>query len=188
MIYANLNFVVFLCFCVLSYTCGAANNRNDNILEISEIKFCLLELQLLPETFYSTHNNESSIYQIYTKIGLKNESGKTKKLKWEYTVRWDGPMDIELKPASTHAKEVTRKGYPFGDNCCPEYKKLNNKQTHILKNLSEAFYIENIDSEYIINIRGKITINNIEKEYTFNTRKNLKQILNSDFWNKKVLH
>ena len=181
MAYVNLFLSVFLLF---SYTCGATNNKNDNIIVISGIKFYLLELQLLPETCYSIRNNESNVYQLYTKIGLKNESGKTKKLEWEYSIQWDGPMVVELKPASIHTKEVSRKGYQFGGNCCPEYKKLNNNQTHILKNLSEAFYVENIDSEYIINIKGKIIINNIRKEYEFNTRKNLKQILNLYFWNK----
>lgn len=181
MAYLNLFLSVFLLF---SYTCGATNNKNDNIIVISGIKFYLLELQLLPETCYSIRNNESNVYQLYTKIGLKNESGKTKKLEWEYSIQWDGPMVVELKPASIHTKEVSRKGYQFGGNCCPEYKKLNNNQTHILENLSEAFYVENIDSEYIISIKGKVKINNIVQEYTFNTTKHLKYILNSDFWHK----
>lgn len=79
MAYVNLFFYVFI-FCAFSYTCCATNTRSDNTLEISGIKFYLLELQLLPETSYSIHNKESNIYQIYTKIGLKNESGKTKKI------------------------------------------------------------------------------------------------------------
>lgn len=184
MVYVNLNFFTVLFFLFFSYTCCATNTRSDNTLEISGIKFYLLELQLLPETSYSIHNKESNIYQIYTKIGLKNESGKTKKIEWEYTIRWDGPMIIELNPTSTHTKKPSRKGYPFGGNCCPEYKILKNKQTLNLRNLSESYYIENIDSEYIISIKGKVKINNIVQEYTFNTTKHLKYILNSDFWHK----
>ncbi len=118
--------VLILLFSCLSVVCGADNHESGNIVDISGVKLYLLELQVLPETCYSTHNKESNIYQIYTEIGIKNESGKTNKLEWEYTVRWDGPMAVELE--STSGKTVLPKGYPFGGNCCPEYKKLRNKE------------------------------------------------------------
>lgn len=174
--------LLFLCFCVVY---GADDNENSNIIDISGVKLYLLELQVLPETGYSVHNKENNIYQIYTKIGIKNESGKTKKLEWEYTVRWDGPMAIELKSAS--GKTVLPKGYPFGGNCCPEYMKIRNKEKAVLRNLSEAYYIEDLDSDYVITIQGKIKVNNSEEKYAFTVKKNLKEILNVDFWGKKAL-